>query len=121
MIDLLTSQTADENHCDDGRLEVLVLDQPERLDPQIAPALPERRIRISDQTGKPDVVGFRAAVGRIFLQQKFLGRRLENLGLESSLDDSFVDLVDAVRVDLVGVDDDGSEIDIYDVKLNHFS
>ena len=39
-----------------------------------------------------------------------MGRGLQNLGLESCLDDPLVDLVDAVGVDVLGVDDNGPKV-----------
>lgn len=74
-------QAADENHSNDGSFKILVLDQPEGLDPQVTPALPERGVWISHEAGELEVVGLWAAVRWVFLQQELLGRGLQDLGL----------------------------------------
>ena len=79
-------QTADEDHGDDCRLEVFVLDEPECLDPERPPALPEGAVAVPGQAGEAGVAVVWAAVGRVLLHHQFLGRGLEDLGLKPSLD-----------------------------------
>ena len=63
---------ADEDHSYDRSFEVFVLDQSEGLDAEAAPALPEWRLVVAAETGKPRITPIRAAVGRILLHQKLL-------------------------------------------------
>ena len=49
---------ADEDHGNDGGLEVLVLDEAEGLDPEVGPALPERRFLVSHHTREVNVAPY---------------------------------------------------------------
>ena len=51
MVSTHQSQTGEEDHDDDGRLEILVLDEPESLESEHGPALPERRLVVALQDG----------------------------------------------------------------------
>ena len=81
LVNSLTHQrhAADEDHGYDRSFEVFVLDQSEGFDAEAAPALPERRLVVAAETGKPRVTPIRAAVGRILLHQQLLRRRVQDL------------------------------------------
>lgn len=81
LVNSLTHQrhAADEDHGYDRSFEVFVLDQSEGFDAEAAPALPERRLVVAAETGKPRVTPIRAAVGRILLHQKLLEREFPNV------------------------------------------
>ena len=58
-------EAADQDHGDHCRLEVLVLDQPERLDPEVGPTLPKGRVLVPGDAGQVDVALDRTAVRRV--------------------------------------------------------
>ena len=65
-------QAAHQDHCDHRRLEVLVLDQPERLDPEVGPALPERGVVLPGNAGQVHVALYWAAVGGVLRHHHLL-------------------------------------------------
>ncbi len=66
-------EAAEENHGDDGGLEVLVFDEAESLDAEGGPALPEGGVLVPRHAGKVDVALDGAAVGRVLRHQQLLG------------------------------------------------
>lgn len=63
------SETAEQDHGDDCSLEVLVLDQLERFEAEVSPALPERRLVVPSEEREAFVAGVRTAVGGVLSQQ----------------------------------------------------
>jgi hypothetical protein len=66
-------EAAEQDHGDDGRLEVLVLYKAEGLDAEGGPALPEGRVLLPRHAGEVDVAPHGAAVCRVLGHQQLLG------------------------------------------------
>lgn len=65
-------QAAHEDHGDDSRLKVLVLDEAKSLDPEVGPALPEGGILVASDAGEVDVAPHRTAVRRVLRHHHLL-------------------------------------------------
>jgi len=65
--------TTEQDHSDDGSLEIFIFDQLVGFQSEVRPSLPEGGVIVASEEGKPLVTIIRTTVSRIFSQEDILG------------------------------------------------